>query len=283
MPTPVYDVPGMPVSRTRLGLASEQTGDSGQTKFSARTPPTRKVTLTAVKFAARALISKELEEDSILPMLPWLRDELVDYMAADLEDCTINGDTSATHQDSDVTAADDPRKNFNGLRKLTASGFKTDVSATPTVANTIRANRKKMGRYGVQPGQLAHICSMSDYLQLLADSSVITMEKYGPYATIVTGELAKVDGSPVIVSEYVRQDLNATGVYDGVTSTKTELITVNTRGALFGERRGVTVQVLQELYAESDQDAVVISRRVAFSARYPNTEGVFAIAYDVTA
>jgi HK97 family phage major capsid protein len=283
MPTPTYDVPGMPVARTRLGKHSEQTADTGQTKYTAVTPGTRKITLTAAKFAGRALISRELEEDSILPMLAWLREELVDYIAADLEDCILNGDTTGTHMDSDTTASDDPRKNWNGLRKLIASGFKSDVAAVPTVANTIRVNRKKMGRYGVQPGNLAHICSMSDYLQLLADPSVITMEKYGPLATIVQGELAKVDGSPIIVSEYLRQDLNATGVYDGTTTTKTQLLTVNQRGYLLGERRGVTVRVLQELYDESDQDALTISRRMAFAGRYPTTEGVAANAYDITA
>jgi hypothetical protein len=209
--------------------------------------------------------------------------ELADYIAADLEDTLINGDTTGTHQDSDVTAADDPRKNFMGLRKLTAAGFKTSVAAAPTVVNTVRANRLKMGKYGVNPAELAHLVSISVYLQLLGDTNVLTMEKYGPNATIVQGELGKVDGSPILVSEFVRQDLNATGVYDGTTTTKTELITVHRRGFLRGTRRGVTTEVLRELYAESDQDAVIISRRDAFAARYPTTEGVSAVAYNVTA
>jgi len=282
MPTATYEIPGMPVSRTRLGKHAEQSADTGQTKFTAVTPGTRKVTLTAKKFAGRALISRDFEEDAIVAMLPWLIDELGDYIAADLEDCIINGDTTATHQDSDVTASDDPRKNFAGLRKLTASGFKTSVGAAPTVANTVRANRLKMGKYGVNPAELAHIVSIWVYLQLLSDTNVLTMDKYGPNATIVQGELGKVDGSPIIVSEYVRADLNASGVVDGVTTTKTELITAHRRGFLRGTRRGVTTEVLRELYAESDQDAVIISRRDAFAARYPNTEGVSAVAYNVS-
>jgi hypothetical protein len=115
----------------------------------------------------------------------------------------------------------------------------------------------------------------------LADPSVITMEKYGPNATIVTGELAKVDGSPIIVSEYVRADLNATGVFDNVTLTRTELITLYLRGFLLGNRRQVTVQVLRELYAEDDQDAIIVSHRKALSPRFPlATEIVNAVAYN---
>jgi hypothetical protein len=72
MPTATYTVPGNPVSRTRLGKHAEQTADTGQTKFTAVTPGTRKITLTAKKFAGRALISRDFEEDAIVAMLPWL-------------------------------------------------------------------------------------------------------------------------------------------------------------------------------------------------------------------
>ena len=220
------------------------------------------MTLTAFKFAGEALVSKEAEEDSIIAMLPFMQDELVDWLSADQEDAAINGDTAAA-QDSDF-AADDPRRNWNGLRKLALAAAKTDLSnAAPTVANSVRVNRKKMGKYGVRPANLTHLCSMSAYIQLLADSSVITMEKYGPNATIVTGELGRVDGTPIVVSEFVRQDLNASGV---------------------GERRSQNIQVLRELYAEYDQDAILISLRRAFAARFPTaTEPIVAVSYNVAA
>jgi hypothetical protein len=68
----------------------------------------------------------------------------------------------------------------------------------------LRGNRKKMGKYGVDPNELAHILSINEYIDLLSDTAVFTLEKYGPNATILTGELAKVDNVPVIVSEAVR-------------------------------------------------------------------------------
>jgi hypothetical protein len=238
------------------------------------------VTLTAVKFAGEALVSKEMEEDAIIAVLPFIQQELVDYMAADLEDAILNGDTAGTMDTG--WAADDPRKNFDGLRKTAVAAGKSDVcNIAPTVPLTVRANRKKMGKYGADPTGIAHITSVAAYIQLLADPSVITMEKYGPNATIVTGELAKVDGSPIIVSGYVRADLNATGVFDNVTLTRTELITLYLRGFLLGNRRQVTVQVLRKLYAEDDQDAIIVSHRKALSPRFPlATEIVNAVAYN---
>lgn len=283
MPTNPWKVPGRAVTRQRMGKAAENTADTGQTGFSKRTPGSRSVTLTAFKFAGEALVSKDAEEDSIIAMLPFMQDELVDWLYADQEDAAINGDTAGT-QDSDFVA-DDPRRNWVGLRKSALAAAKTDIAnAAPTIANSIRVNRKKMGKYGVRPANLTHLCSMSAYIQLLADPNVITMEKYGPNATIVTGELGRADGTPIVVSEYVRQDLNATGVYDATTTNRTEIITVYNRGFIVGERRSQNIQVLRELYAEYDQDAILISLRRAFAPRFPiATEPIVAVAYNVAA
>lgn len=280
MPTPTFELPGVAVSRTRLGKHAEQTADSSQTGFTKITPGTRKVTLTAKKFAGEILVSREEEEDAIIAVLPWLQGELVDYLAADLEDTAVNGDTTATHQDSNVTASDDPRKNWNGLRKLAQSGQKTDASNAALTVAMLRANRKTMGKYGVDPAKLAHILSINAYIDLLGDSNVQTLEKYGPNATILQGELAKVDNVPIVVSEYVKTDLNATGVYDGTTTNRTEALTVHRGGYIVGNRRNVTQQTLRELYAEYDQDAILISTRKAFAGLY-GTQATVAIHYNV--
>jgi Phage capsid family len=281
MPTQPFEIPGFAVSRQRTGTHPEQTADTGQTKVKKVTPQSRKIVLTAIKLAVEALTSKELEEDSIIAVLPMMQSEIVDFLAADWEDTIVNGDTTATHQDSDTTAADDPRKGTNGLRKLTPAAAKTDVANAVLTSAMLRTNRQKMGRYGIRARDLAHIVAMRSYISLLGDPNVVTIDKYGPNATVLTGELGKVDGVPIVVSEFVRQDLNATGVHDGVTTNRTIALTANRRGFLQGERRGITVQVLRELYAESDQDAVIASFRRAFAPRFPSTETTVALSFNV--
>lgn len=282
MPTNPFDIPGKAVGRTRAGKATEQTADTGQTGFKKITPGTRKVTLTAGKFAGEVLVSKESEEDTIVALLPLMQDELVDHISADIEDCIINGDTSGTHQDGDVSASDDPRKNFAGLRKTALSAAKTDASNADLTVAMLRTNRKKMGKYGVNPANLAHILSINAYVALLADANVLTLDKYGPSAPILTGELGKADGAPLVVSEYARADLNASGVQDGTTTNRTLALTVHRSGFAVGERRGITVQVLRELYAEYDQDAIIATARKAFAARFTaTTEPIVANTYNV--
>lgn len=287
MPTQPYDVPGVGVSRVRGGKFAENTADTGQTGVKVISAATRKVTLDAKPFGAEMLVSKILEEDSLIPVLPFMQDELIDFLSADIEDAILNGDGDGAHQDADVTGTDDPRRNFDGLRVmgLAQAGTKLDggsVSAL-TVA-LLRSARAKMGRYGLDLANLATILSINSYYQLLSDTNVMTVDKYGPSATVLTGELGKADGVALVVSEYQRIGLNASGVQDGTTTTQTVATTVHRKGFMNGTRRDITLQWLREKYAEYDQDAVMATHRRAFTARYPvATEPTVCVLYNIDA
>lgn len=283
MPTNPFDLPARGLTRQRLGRGTEATADTGQTKAKTVTPATRKITLDAAKFWGEILVSKEAEEDSIISVLDFIREELEDYLRADLEDVVINGDTAATHRDDDSNGSTDPRKNWEGLRKLAAtnSAQRDHGGGDLTVAG-LRANRKVMGKYGINPNELAHIVSLVGYVDLLSDSNVITVDKYGMQATLLSGELGRADGAPIIVSEYVREDLDATGVRPVAAGTKTVAITANRKALLRGTRRQLMVEYLKELYSESDQDAVKVSTRQALTERYTAAKAV-AVSRNVDA
>lgn len=285
MPTNPFDLPGFAVARTRGGGHTEQTADTGQTAIKKTRPETRKIRLEAAKFAGELLVSSELEEDAILPVLPWLKQELVDTLSADLEDCVLNGDVAASHQDADVVDADDPRRNWVGLRRhaLDAGLAAFDGSGAACSADGLRLHRQAMGKYGVAVNDLVHVLSIASYIDVIGDENVRTVDRYGPNATVITGELAKVDGVPIVVSEYMRQDLDATGVYTSPGDSLTAAITVNRRGFVVGERRGISIQRLVELYSEFDQQALVATMRKAFEPRFPaDTEPVVAISYNLS-
>lgn len=280
MPTQPYDLPGRAVSRTKLAQGVQNDADTAQTGMKKIQIASRKVTFSAKKFWGEALVSKEAEEDAIMAQLPLIESELQRFMAYDIEDTAINGDTAGT-QDTGW-AADDPRKNWDGLRKLALAAAKTDFAGAKLTVSGLRGNRKKMGKYGVDPNELAHILSINEYIDILDDTAVLTLEKYGPQATVLRGELGSVDSVPIIVSEAMRTDLNVSGVFDNVTKTRTVAITVYRPGFGVGERRGLTIQILRELYAEYDQDAVTISVRRAFQPLQPaTTEPIVAVTYDV--
>ena len=125
-----------------------------------------------------------------------------------------------------------------------------------------------MGKYGVNPANLAIITGIKGYINLLNLKEVTTVDKYGAGATVLAGELAKVDGIPVIVSEWVREDLTAAGIY-GSGQTKTVLHFVYRDAYAVGVRRESSIQLLVEKYADSDQDALITRERVTFAPIHP--------------
>lgn len=282
MPANPYRLAGFTVTPGRPFLHAEQTADTSQTTIGFVTPGTRDVELTAVKIAALCLVSSEADEDVLAPLLAAIETELGEWLAAGVDDAIVNGDAQGAHMDSDITAAADARKAWDGLRALTPAAAKTDGANAPLTASMLRANRRKLGRAGALARQLAHIVSPVGVEQLASDNAFVTPERYGPSVTPVAGEAGRVDGVPVVVSDFVRDDLNASGVHDGATENRTVAITVNRNGFVVGQRRGVSIGQLTERLAESDQRGLTASLRLAFASRQPAGSEPVALTYNVS-
>jgi HK97 family phage major capsid protein len=255
------------------------------------------ITFDAIKMSNQYLLPEELSEDSAVNILQVIRQELIEGAEKAIEVAILNGDTDTTHQDSasifggGAPAANSSERFWDGLRKraiqatLALSGV--DAGNNAVEYADIQGAREKMGKFGVNPKELALICSPKGYNQLINLTEVTTVEKYGSAATILTGELARVGGIPVIVSEYMREDLNATAVNDGVTEDRTSMILVNRRRFMLGLRRALQIRIERN---QTDKDAVdmVSYARYAFQgvlaadgANYA-TESSVALIYNIS-
>lgn len=276
MPTDPFKIP-------RITGFSQAYLKSENQEVTASQPTTAQTQLDAKTLAVLVPVSYELEEDSVFALLPVLKRDLVRAIASGIENAIINGDTTAPHMDADVTSANDVRKAWKGYRKLASASL--DLGGTLTVEK-LRALRALMRVYGVDPADLAWVVSVKGYLQLLSlkddagNPVLMTVDKYGPAATLLTGELGRLDGIPVIVSEFVREDLNASGVYDGVTTNRSLVLLVYRPGFVLGERRIITVESTRDIRAGTLQ--VVASARIGFVDRLDaSTEPVVARAYNL--
>ncbi|HAW49716.1 TPA: phage major capsid protein [bacterium] len=255
-------------------------------KIKASRPGTRKVTFSATTLGVRVIFSEELNEDIIIPILPFLRQNIILALAAGQETTVINGDISATHMDNDVTDALDARKSWNGYRKTAIPGAKIDLGGTLSLEK-LRSIKKALRKYGIYPSELCWIVGTSGLDQILGLNSstaprdlVLTPDKYGPNITnLIEGEQCRVDNIPVMVSEHVREDLNASGVRDGVTVNKTIIILVHRRSFMFGDRRLVTIKTAENI--ETDQTLLVVTQRLDFQALQPTTDPLVGIGYNL--
>lgn len=208
---------------------------------------TDKLTLEAVKLVEHMCLPEELNEDSAPAILALVRQEVTAAQSRAWETAIINGDTTAPHMDSDVTAAEDARKSWKGLRKLALANSATVGFAGAAVTTPkLRDMRTLMGKFGVSERNLVWILSSKIYQQFLNLDEVTTVEKFGPMATILRGSLAALDGIPIVISEFGRDDVNATGVYDGVTTNLSTALLVNRSRFMWGVRRAMRVKATMD-------------------------------------
>ncbi len=226
---------------------------------------TDKAIMTAKKFNEYFILPEELDADSAAPILSLARSEVIEAQARAIERAILEGDITAPHMDSDVLGADDARKAWKGLRKAAlAAASSVDFTGGGVTKLGLDAMRKKMSKYGVNPAELVYLVGSSAYSQMLNIDEVTSIDKIGAAATMVKGALSMYRGSPIVVSEFIREDLNDAGVHDGVTTNRTYLLLVNAKRFYMGQRAPIKVMVKQDARPEYDRWQLVSYQRAAF-------------------
>lgn len=262
MPQDPYEQPvikGLPVAR---GISENATATEG-------TFETAVIPFKSQKLFEYYPVSEELNEDSAVDFLRAATTEVGQAQLRAYDTMLINGDTTATHQDSDTTAANDARKLRDGLRKLalanSANGVTVDFGGNAITGANLDAMRAAGRKFAKNPAELAWIFSPIGYLQAQALEGVTSVDKIGPLAaTILKGVLDFYRGIQIVTSEYMRDDLNASGVYDGVTTDRTGILLVNHRRFYMGRRRPIRIVAKYDQRAELDRWQIVSYSRVDF-------------------
>lgn len=224
-----------------------------------------KITFTAVKCRGRLVTSAELDEDSIIAMVPTIKRELSRIQARSEETLILNGHQNATHMDNDSRTTGDFRMAGNGLRylALAITELKSNAMAGTFSLTHLRSIRGLLLAYGVNPRDLAWIVGPKTYInRLIGNDDVRTRDKYGDAATVFTGELGQLDGTPIVVSALQREDLNTSGVFDNSTKTNSTILLVNRNYWKVGDRNMFTIEA--ERLAAPDQFVFYGRRRFSF-------------------
>ena len=235
---------------------------------------TSAITFDATKISNQYELPEELNEDSAVDVMKVIRQELIEGQEKAMEIAILEGDKAVTHQHtatqipgaSGAPAADSSERIFDGLRKRALAGsLKVDCLGAVVDESKLSALRQKLGKFGINSADLALIAGVRGHNQLMQLDDVRTLEQYGPQAPVLSGEIAKYEGIPVIVSEYLREDTDATGV-NGATvlnNTKASMILVNRKRFYVGMRRAVEIRVEKNRTAFDAWDMVSF-RRSAF-------------------
>lgn len=215
-----------------------------------------KVTFQTEALMTLTATADQTNDETVTATLEILKQSIAESLVDGFENVIINGDT--TSGDSNINGSDvgadgtAQERIFDGLRKITSdrddagTDSKLDFGGDLTFANFM-AMKKLMWKESVRTKDLVYIVSPSTFHNLVTSMpEMLTVDKYGAAATIVTGEVAKIGAIPVVVSEFVPENLDDSGVYDD-SGTKTIVILVNKSMFATATRGGASYETSREI------------------------------------
>lgn len=152
------------------------------------------ITFKTFKLAAKAFITDETSEDAVIALLPIIRNRIIESHAVAIEKAFMSG-----------TGVGQP-KGLLTLAKEDAAEVATTATADGKVLVTaleIHKIRRHLKSKGVNLNKLALIVSQDAYYDLLEDKEWKDVAQVdAANAVKLTGQVGRIYGLPVVVSEY---------------------------------------------------------------------------------
>ena len=254
---------------------------------------TARQTLTAYELVAEVPWSYDLDEDGVIAMMEELRRSLLRNAREVIDDVLLNSDTTTTNNinaDGATISPTDAGKaqwlvGFDGILHLPLvdnanQANNHGAAVSDDMFNEVRA---KLGKYGVRPSEVVYICDINTYIRSLSIDSFRTLDKFGPQATVLTGQLGAVEGVPVIVSEQMRPaDADGKVTDSGNDATTGRLLILNRTQWLVGFKRELAIETVRD--PQKRQNIMVVSFRIALQERSGNRASAThtALQYNIT-
>ncbi len=180
---------------------------------SSQTPVTADSTFTTTKMLSETNWQYEMDEDSVIAVMPDLRSMLTRKANEAMDDFVINADGTTTStgninlNDStpptDALYLSDGQDGLRHYMLVDQTGQSANISTTLTDA-LLRTGLGKLLKYALPPADSPIFAEIKTFLiSLMGLSNVVTLDKFGLGATVLTGQLASYQGHPVIVTPVI--------------------------------------------------------------------------------
>lgn len=290
---PEYQMPSRTV--TVPGATGRMKGrlEGDTATFSAQYNTSSSYSMTAQDCVAHTDITEDLMQDMVPSAggFERLRREVAMGVLRSKEDAILNGDDSQSsvqgdaHMDSDVAggAATLFNKAFKGLRKraLAASAVYDNAGAGVSLS-TFNGLLPVLGKFAKDKGDLLIVVGPTIANKQIAGNvpEILTHQNFAGNMTLQTGVLPKIFGIEQYESEWVREDVNDTGVYASA-SAKTTILLVKKSRFVIGKRSPLRIWATPSL-ASSDKMLLSAKERFTFGGVPQSaTEISVAAAIDV--
>ena len=205
------------------------------------------VILNAYRLISQTYMDNHVDEEVLVNLMPMLVDSVARAHARAVDNAIINGDGSITGLSGFATA--------HGTTLSIGDGDKL-------TAADLMAMRKSMGKYGINPSDVAYVVSQARYYELIEDPAFADITDVGSdVATKITGMIGAVYGSPVIVSDS----------FPAEAATAPVAFAVATRNYVIPRLRGVAVE--QDYEVGNQRRVIVATQSLGFEELVADAAG----------
>lgn len=263
-------------------FVSESTASNASNYTTSKTGSNR-VQVDAKKFVIHQMWSGEMEEDSIIAYLPFLRGQAQRAIAHYSDSLVLNGDTTNAATGNINLDDADPADTkhylaFDGIRHAALvdnTGNAVSAGASLTYAKLV--NLRSLGidatylhdwGHPINPADFPFVCDPATADEIAQLTQVQTVDKYGSNATVLNGEVGNIGRNPLIASIAMSRT-----EADGKVSTTAgnnvlgQVAAFNRNGFVTGIRRSLKVET--ERIPATDQSRIVYSLRLGFGRFTP--------------
>lgn len=234
--------------------------------------PYQGVTLTeklfsTIKMIGRGYLGNETEEDSIIPILPLIKDAMVRSHARGIENMLLAGNTNQGVYTSGAA---------NGLLAFAATNGRTTTVTGATTSYKLTGKdlfgmRKLMGKYGRDPRDIMYIVSQDAWYQLMEDPEWLNADQVtAANAVKLTGEVGRIYNSSVVVCDE----------FAPTAANNYFAVALNARNFVIPRLRGVTIE--SEYSVDKQHTVLVASQRLGFDEIIPGAKSVVGLKYSAT-
>lgn len=263
-------------------FVAESTANNSSNYTTVKTGSQR-VQVDAKKFLIHQMWSGEMEEDSIIPFIPFLRRQAAASIGHYSDSLVLNGDTTNAATGNINLDDADPADTkhylaFDGIRHAslvdnTANDNDAAGGVSLALLHNLRGDMLDKTRFvdwghPADSNDLIYVSDPETADRIALLDEVLTVDKYGPQATVLTGEILKIGRHPHVVSMAMSlTEADGKVSTTGSNNTKGQVVSFNRRGFKTGWRRRVMVET--ERLPATDQTRLVYSLRMGFGRFTP--------------
>ena len=218
----------------------------------------REVTALAKRLISGTYIGNDTDEQVVVTILPMILSALARAHARAIDAAFTIGNASIVGLCGG--AGTDGAGSFLAGDSASVTDLAINGSANLT-ATMLMAARGEMGKYGVNPADVAYVVNVEEYYNLINDPAFSDVSEVGSdMAAKIQGSMGSVYGSPVVICDQFAR-----------AATKTAAIAVNVHNYVVPRLRGVAIETDYE--TANQRTAIVASQSLGFTELFAGASG----------